>query len=248
MTKKNTLKINYMKRKKIKNKKSTLKKRNSKLKLKGGSNENNLTMELINTVITFYEALFIQGINTIGNLIGVDLTNEQEVKNKLSNIKNTLSNPELHREVYVVLEKMVVIGSIFYDVLKPHINEILNELNDKLEKAGTKLATTIEKIIVNVGKGIPLYGILVTIFDSATIATNTNAYIEEQKLSFYKTLAETWNKIKPDYERLLNRLDKIPNIENQLNTLKQFNDPTKMLQNNLSKHLNNNNNNNTIMN
>lgn len=200
-------------------------KRTKKTKLSGGSinysstsnSSNSISKQLINTVIIFYEALFIQSINMISKVIGIDISDPQQLHNQLNNIKNILSNPQLQSEVYTIVEKLVVVGGIFYDVLKPHMNNILEELNKTLEKSGSKLATTIEKIIINISKGIPLWGILIAILDSATIAANTNTYIEEQKLSFYKTLAETWQKMKPDYDRLLNTLNSVPSIQNQLN-------------------------------
>lgn len=233
MKKNNTLKFNSKKRK---NKpfKITLKKR--KTKLIGGSTdstENSFTMKLINTVIIFYEALFIKSINMISNVIGIDITNEELVKNKMNNIKNILSNPKIHNDIYVIAQNMVIIGGIFYEALKPHMNEIINALNNVLEKSGSKLATTIEKIIVNISKGIPLYGILIAVLDSATIGANTKVYIEKQKLSFLNTLAETWQKMKPDVDRLLNTLNTIPNFQNQLNQIQQ--PPMNQMRNKLTQ-------------
>ena len=219
MKKYNTLK-SASKKRKNKRTKYTLKKRNTKFM--GGSynsTENNFTMKLINTVIIFYEALFIQSMNTISRVIGIDITNEELVKNKMNNIKNILSNPQIHNDIYVIAQNMVIIGGIFYEALKPHMNEIIDELNNTLEKSGSKLATTIEKIIINISKGIPLYGIIIAVLDSATIGANTKVYIEQQKLSFYKTLAETWQKMKPDIDRLLETLNTIPNFQNKLSQI-----------------------------
>lgn len=103
------------------------------------------------------KSVILSAIQMIGGLLGVDLTNPEQTNEKLSQIKETLSNPETQEKIIDILE-----------AIDPYIEPLLDKFIEELSKVGTKSATALMNGILNVSEGVPGAGIIIGGIRAAT--------------------------------------------------------------------------------
>ena len=103
------------------------------------------------------KSVILSAIQMISGLLGVDLTNPEQTNEKLSQIKETLSDPETQEQIIAILE-----------AIDPYIEPLLDKFIEELAQAGTKSATALMNGLLNVSEGIPGAGIIIGGIRAAT--------------------------------------------------------------------------------
>jgi hypothetical protein len=103
------------------------------------------------------KSVILSAIQMISGLLGVDLTNPEQTNEKLSQIKDTLSDPETQEQIIAILE-----------AIDPYIEPLLDKFIEELAQAGTKSATALMNGLLNVSEGIPGAGIIIGGIRAAT--------------------------------------------------------------------------------
>lgn len=159
--------------------KSTKKSHTRKKKVYVGGQEDTpssgFTDKLINKILTIIEVLILESTNTLGLLIGIDVSNPQQVNAKLDEIKIIVSDPETQEKVRIIASKMSILVSIAFEAAYPYIEPMSDKINNLYVKTSTDLGKSTITILKNISKAIPIYGALVALIDSANTITVTAA-------------------------------------------------------------------------
>jgi hypothetical protein len=161
------------------------------------------TAKLINRILILIEGLVLESIGQLGNVIGIDVSNPQQVNAKLSEIQFILSDPEINEKVRIIVGKMSVLLTVALEAAEPYIKPLADKLNTIYVKSTSDLGKSTIAIIKNIAKAIPIYGAIVSLIDSAnTVAvTSADTLVAQQ----HATLAvnEAINKMSDDFTNLL---------------------------------------------
>ena len=107
--------------------------------------------------INLVKSVILAAIQMISGIIGVDLTNPEQTNEKLSQIKETLSDPETQEQIIAILE-----------AIDPYIEPLLDKFIEELAQAGSKSASALMNGLLNVSEGIPGAGIIIGGIRAAT--------------------------------------------------------------------------------
>jgi hypothetical protein len=107
----------------------------------------NKISELSDVFMTTFKKVFLKSITTIGSLMKVDLTNKQDVQNKLAQIQQNLTDPET-REATLNLLKTI----------KPLIDPLISILAKEYELFFSKMGESSVSAGLNALKVVPGFG------------------------------------------------------------------------------------------
>lgn len=133
------------------------------------------TGKLINRVLLLIEGLIIESIDKLGNVIGIDVSDPQQVNAKLAEIQVIISDPEINEKVRIIVGKMGILLSIALEAAEPYIKPMADKINNIYIKSTSNLGTSTITIIKNIAKAIPVYGAIVALIDTANTITVTAA-------------------------------------------------------------------------
>lgn len=168
------------------------KKRNVTFKMKGGNNNmNNMNIASSNNLLNqvknersfslgksdlfqktseIAQSIAIKTIENIGALLGIDLTNPQDIQQNLDKIKNALANPANKEKIKQIIGQISEILNIALEAASPFIVPLLDKTMEIGTKALSKIGEASVKIGLNTAEEIPGVGILI-----GTIRSLSNA-------------------------------------------------------------------------
>ena len=82
--------------------------------------QNDTFNKIPSKVVLLFEELVIEYINVLGRLLGVDISNPQDINSKLEEIKVIVTDPEIREKVKIIVERMVIIMNIALDAMEPY--------------------------------------------------------------------------------------------------------------------------------
>lgn len=130
---------------------------------------------LINRMLTLIEGLILKSTDELGSLIGVDVSNPQNINEQLDEIKDAVTDPEIQEKVRVIASKISILVSIAFEAAEPYIEPLTDKLNNIYVKSTSDLGTSTISILKNIAKAIPVYGAIVAIIDAGNTITVTAA-------------------------------------------------------------------------
>lgn len=181
--------MNYKnKTKKIIHKKNKKRKYKSTLRFFGGSpktdvasnkvldevqkeHEFNLDNSLVlNKASLLAESVAVKTIENIGLLLGVDLSNTQDINGNLDKIKLALSNPETKEKIRSIVGQISEILAVALEAAGPFIYPLMDKTFEVGNEALSKMGESAVKIGLNTAEEIPGVGVLI-----GTIRSLSNA-------------------------------------------------------------------------
>jgi len=175
------------------------------------------TNKLIHRILTLIEGLILESTDTLGNLLGVDVSNPQQVNAKLDEIKVVVTDPETQEKVRIIAAKMSILVSIAFEAAEPYIQPLSDKLNKIYVKSTSDLGTSTISILKNIAKAIPIYGAIIALIDSANTITVTAAHTVTAKEHAESAYDDALIAASVNFKDLLNKkkdlLSRIPSPE-----------------------------------
>jgi len=166
-------------------------------------------------------ALLMEYINKLGLILGVDISNPQQVSDKIENIKIILSDPEIREKVKVIVEKILVIMQIALEASEPYVKPLAEKVSKIYTDISGEFGGTTVKIARDVIQTIPGLNVIASLIDLSSNAATTGLNTYNAKLQVEKAIANTLEATSMNFNNLLNEraglLNRTDESINQLN-------------------------------
>jgi hypothetical protein len=170
--------MTYKKKAPTKKMRKSIKKSHTRKKnryIGGQQQTQGFTDKLIHRILTLIEGLILESLDKLGSLLGVDVSNPQEVNAKLDEIKVIVTDPEIQEKVRIIVSKISILVSIAFEAAEPYIQPLSDKINKIYVKSTSDVGKSTISILKNIAKAIPVYGAIVALIDSANTITVTAA-------------------------------------------------------------------------
>lgn len=129
------------------------------------------------------EGVALKTIDGAANILGVDLNNSEQFKERMEDIKNLLDKPENKELIKDIAGEISEIGVVALDAAKPFTNDLIKDISDKLGLIANEFGETGVKVALNTLEEIPGAGVVIGSIRSASnigeaILASTNATAE----------------------------------------------------------------------
>jgi len=158
--------------------------------------------KIMGKIVDLSEGLAMKTINTTAEVLDVDLNDSAEFKEKIEDLKDVLNDPKNKELMKEVVANFAQVGIIALDAAKPFINDLIEEIFDKLKVVGTEFGETGVKVALNTLEEIPGYGIIIGSIRSAS-------NIGEALLASTNATAEVVTKASDTFNATLQNFDKL---------------------------------------
>jgi len=179
---------------------------------------------IVNEGITLGEGLIEKGIEKAGNVVGVDVTQPKIIENKLHQIENIISNPEIKEEIGKIVE---VAG----EAMEPYIQPLEEKVIEKTKEVGKELGTSAVKIGLNTAEEIPGVGVIIGTLRSLDQAAKAGLSTVNAFTEVSKDTTDAINATAKNYKRLMEEKNRIGQRINS--SISTFNNPQSLLTNQL---------------
>lgn len=169
----------------------------------GLSNVNLGDSKVLNKLTELTEGLALKSIDKSAEYLNIDLTNSEQFKEKLEDLKNVLNNPENKKLIGEVAANLSEVGVVALTAASPFITKLFEEITEKIKLIGSEFGKTGVKVAMNTLGEIPGYGIIVGTVRSASnigeaVLASTNATAE-----VVTTASDTLNASMQSFDKLL---------------------------------------------
>lgn len=179
---------------------------------------------IVNKGVTLGEGLVEKGIEKVGDVVGVDVTQPQIIENKLHQIENVISNPEIKEEIGKIVE---VAG----EAMDPYIKPLEEKVIEKTKEVGKELGTSAVQIGLNTAEEIPGVGIVIGTLRSLDQVAKAGLSTVNAFAEVSKDTTDAINATAKNYKRLMEEKNKIGQRIN--NSVSTFNNPQSLITNQL---------------
>lgn len=210
---------------------------------------NIMDSKLLDKASNLAENLGVKTIESIGNNLGLDLTNKEQVNQKLNQIKETISDPQNIQQLKEIISNAAQVGAVGIEAAKPFLDPLINTTIEKTKNAASKIGEAGVKIALNTATQIPGIGVVVGSVRSLSNAGEAGIAALNAGNEIIKTASNTLNATTKNFNRLmkekgqlLERTQKsMNNFLNPINSMNQINpiNPINPIKNNTIKNYNN---------
>jgi hypothetical protein len=144
------------------------------------------------------EQASIYALEKISSFLGTDLTNKESVNEKLDEIKQIVSDPEIQ-------QKLMLIAL----AAKPALQKFTEEIVEAVTKSADKIGQSTVKVILNTLEEIPGVGVLIGTARSADTIAQTFQSVGNTFAEVTMSASDAVNETK---QNLANKLSSIPNV------------------------------------
>jgi hypothetical protein len=178
---------------------------------------------ILSNVETAAKGLAVNALETVGNKMGVNISNPEEVNKAFDNIKNAVTNPENVKKTAEILKGLAQNASVYYKAVEPLIDPMANKMLEVGSKAAEKFGETATVIASNTVKEIPGVGLAYALVQDASkigeafnAATNAAAELTTSASDSAVVFKKNLDKLKAEKAAIESRT---------INSLNQFQNP-----------------------
>jgi len=176
------------------------------------------------------EGLTIKGIEHLGLLLGVDLSNPQSINEKLEKIKIALTDPKNKEKIQEIVNEAAKVGVVAIEAAEPFIKPLVDKTVELGSEALTKLGESAVKIGLNTAQEIPGVGVVIGTVRSLSNASEALLSASNAASEIITNTSDSINAASKNFERLmkekmdsLNRInDSVNKFQRPLNGIKQM--------------------------
>jgi hypothetical protein len=176
------------------------------------------------------EGLTIKGIEHLGLLLGVDLSNPQGINEKLEKIKIALADPKNKEKIQEIVNEAAKVGVVAIEAAEPFIKPLVDKTVELGSEALTKLGESAVKIGLNTAEEIPGVGVVIGTVRSLSNASEALLSASNAASEIITNTSDSINAASKNFERLmkekmdsLNRInDSVNKFQTPLNGVKQM--------------------------
>ncbi len=139
--------------------------------------------KVMQKVVDLSEALAIKTIDNTSEFLNIDLKDSEQLQKRLEEIKVVLNDPKNKELMREVVANFAQVGIVALDAAKPFIDDLIDEIFEKLKVVGTEFGEAGVKIALNTLEEIPGYGVIIGTIRSASnaaeaVLASSNAFSE----------------------------------------------------------------------
>lgn len=179
--------------------------------------------EIIEDASTVAKGVAANTLETVGDLVGVDIDNPEAVNKKLEDIKETFTDPKNFETLKETVAEAAEKGAVIVEAASPLIDPLADKALDVGSKTATKIADTGTTIFFNFIKEIPGVGLAYTLIQNATKVGEASSAVVNAAADLTTDTADSAVVFKKNLEELQNEA---ADIENRTaDTVNNFNKP-----------------------
>ena len=149
------------------------------------------------------EGLAIKGIEHIGLLLGVDLSNSQDINEKLEKIRIAFADPKNKEKVREIVSEAAEVGNVALEAALPFIKPLVDKTVDVGREALSKLGESAVKIGLNTAEEIPGVGVVLGTVRSLSDAGEAMVAASNAASEVVTTTSDSINAATKNFERLM---------------------------------------------
>jgi len=168
------------------------------------------------------QGLTIKGIEHLGILLGVDLSNSQSINEKLTLIKIALADPKNKEKVKEIVSEAAKVGAVAIEAASPFIKPLVDKTVELSSDALTKMSEAAVKIGLNTAEEIPGVGIVIGTVRSLSNAGEAFAAATNAASEVVTTTSDSINAATKNFERLMKeKMNSVNRINESVNKFQQ---------------------------
>lgn len=134
-------------------------------------------------IVELSEGLAIKTIDNTSEFLDVDLSDTEKFRKRLEELKLVLNDPKNKELMREVVANFAQVGIVALDAAKPFIDDLIDEIFEKLKVVGNEFGEAGVKIALNTLEEIPGYGVIIGTIRSASnaaeaVLASSNAFSE----------------------------------------------------------------------
>jgi hypothetical protein len=177
------------------------------------------------------EGLTIKGIEHLGILLGVDLSNTQSINEKLTQIKIALADPKNKEKIKEIVSEAAKVGAVAIEAASPFIKPLVDKTVELSGDALTKMSEAAVKIGLNTAEEIPGVGVVIGTVRSLSNAGEAFAAATNAASEVVTTTSDSINAATKNFERLMKeKMNSVNRINESLNKFQQPFNGQKIMQ------------------
>lgn len=188
--------------------------------------------KVMDKIVDLSEGLAVKTIDTTSELLNIDLTNSDQFRKRLEEIKIVLNNPKNKELMKEVVANFAQVGIVALDSAKPFIDDLIDEIFEKLKVVGSEFGEAGVKIALNTLEEIPGYGIIIGTIRSASnaaeaVLASSNAFSE-----VVTKTSDTINATVQNFDKLMKEKGDL--INRTTESINKFSENIKSMPSNIS--------------
>ena len=119
------------------------------------------TSEAFEAAQDVVEGAAVNTVNVIGEAIGVDPANKEEVKKELDQLADTINDPQVKEKIADVAEKVAENAEVALEAAKPSIDKMADIASKEIVDSGSKIGKAAVNVTLNTLEEIPGLGVAI---------------------------------------------------------------------------------------
>jgi len=176
------------------------------------------------------EGLTLKGVEQMGSLMGVNLSDSRNVNEKLDQIKMALTDPKSKEKIKEIVSEAAAVGAVAVEAASPFIQPLVNKTIDVGTETMSKIGESAVKIALNTAEEIPVAGVVIGTVRSLSNAGEALAAASSAASQVVTASSDTINAATKNFQRLMKeKMNSVNRINDSLNKFQQpFNDQQNM--------------------
>jgi hypothetical protein len=168
------------------------------------------------------EGLTLKGVEQMGSLLGVNLSDSRNVNEKLGQIKMALSDPKNKEKIKEIVSEAAAVGAVAIEAASPFIQPLVNKSIAVGSEAMTKIGESAVKIALNTAEEIPVAGVVIGTVRSLSNVGEAMAAASSAASEVVTASSDTINAATKNFERLMKeKMNSVNRINDSLNKFQQ---------------------------
>jgi len=168
------------------------------------------------------EGLTVKGVERIGTLLGINLSDSRSVNEKLDQIKFALSDPKNKEKIKDVVSEAAKVGAVAVEAASPFIQPLVNKSIAVGTEAMSKIGESAVKIALNTAEEIPIAGVMIGTVRSLSNAGEALAAASSAASEVVTASSDTINAATKNFQRLMKeKMSSVNRINDSLNKFQQ---------------------------
>jgi len=189
--------------------------------------------ETMNKITELSEGLAIKTIDNTANFFDVDLNDSEKFKERLEELNVILNDPKNKELMEEVVTNFAQVGIVALDAAKPFIDDLINEIFEKLTIVGNEFGEAGVKIALNTLTEIPGYGVIVGTVRSVSNAGEAVLASSNALSEIVTVTSDTLNASAQNFDKLLKEKGDL--IDRTTDSINKFSENMKTIPDNISK-------------
>ena len=168
------------------------------------------------------EGLTLKGVERMGSLLGINLSDSRNVNEKLDQIKMALSDPKNKEKIKEIFSEAAKVGAVAVEAASPFIQPLVNKSIAVGTEAMSKIGESAVKIALNTAEEIPVAGVVIGTVRSLSNAGEAFAAASSAASEVVTASSDTINAATKNFERLMKeKMNSVNRINDSLNKFQQ---------------------------